>query len=78
MAPLFTGLRLGFGRSAEVAAGGSSFLEWGSTSPSSVSWTLTNTLSSQGENRHRKLEILEQPLRWSEPFLDFHKASGSQ
>ena len=43
MAPLFTGFKFGF------AGGGSSLLEWRSTSPSSVSWTLTNTLSSQGE-----------------------------
>ena len=55
MAPLLTRLASGggslggFGFGKSVSASAISLLQWGSTSPSSVSWTLTNTLSSQGE-----------------------------
>jgi hypothetical protein len=54
-APVFTGIArgvggFGFGKSVSATSSGAiSLLQWGSTSPSSVSWTLTNTLSSQGE-----------------------------
>jgi hypothetical protein len=53
-APFFTGISrgvggAGFGKPPSTSSGGISLLQWGSTNPTSVSWTLTNTISSAGE-----------------------------